>query len=56
MHFREGNAIQSCNINLQTILKDVEYDMQNILKRFNVNLMKTNPKKFQFMIFGKSAR
>ena len=30
--------------------------MQNILKWFNVNSMKPNPKKFQFMILGKSAR
>ena len=28
--------------------------MQNILQWFKVNSMKTNPKKFQFMILGKS--
>ena len=48
--------IYSCNINLQTILKDLKYDMQNILKWFKVNSMKPNPKKFQFMILGKSIR
>ena len=30
--------------------------MQNILKWFKVNTMKPNPKKFQFMVFGKSTR
>ena len=30
--------------------------MQNILKWFKVNAMKPNPKKFQFMVLGKSNR
>ena len=30
--FADDNTISSCNINLQTILKDLKYDMQNILK------------------------
>ena len=55
-NFADDNTIYSCNINLQTILKDLKYDMQNILKWFKVNLMKPNPKKFQFMILGKSTR
>ena len=50
----DDNTIYSCNINLQTILKDLKYDMQNILKWFKVNSMKPNPKKFQFVILGKS--
>ena len=41
---------------MQTILKDLKYDMQNILKWFKVNSMKPNPKKSQFMILGKSTR
>ena len=55
-NFADDNTIYSCNINLQTILKDLKYDMQNILKWFKVNSMKSNPKKFQFMILGKSTR
>ena len=46
----------SCNINLQTILKDLVNNMQNILKWFKVNSMKTDLKKLQFMILGKSTR
>ena len=30
--------------------------MINVLKLFKVNSMKANPKKFQFMILGKSTR
>ena len=55
-NFADDNTIYSCNINLQTILKDLKYDMQNILKWFKVNSMKPNPKKNQFMILGKSTR
>ena len=46
----------SCNINLQTILKGLDNNMQNILKWFKVNSMKTDLKKLQFMILGKSTR
>ena len=52
----DDNTIYSCNINQQTILKDLKHDMQNTLKWFKVNLMEPNPKKFQFMILGKSTR
>ena len=31
-NFADDNTIYSCNIDLQTILKDLKYDMQNILK------------------------
>ena len=55
-NFANDNTIYSCNINLQTILKDLKFDMQNILKWFKVNSMKPNPKKFQFMVLGKSTR
>ena len=33
-NFADDNTIYDCNINLQIILKDVKYDMQNILKWF----------------------
>ena len=41
---------------IQTILRDLKYDMQNILKWFKVNSMKPNLNKFQFLILGKSTR
>ena len=36
-NFADDNTIYSCTINLQTILKDLKYDMENILKWFKVN-------------------
>ena len=36
-NFADDNTIYSSNINLQTILKDIKYDMQYILKWFKVN-------------------
>ena len=53
--FANGNVIYSCNINLQTILKDLKFDMQDILTCFKVNSMKPNPKKFQFMVLGRGT-
>ena len=41
---------------LKTILKDLRYDMINLLRWFKENSMKANPKKFQFMILGKTSR
>ena len=55
-NFTDDNTIYSCNINLQTMLIDPKFDMQNILKWFKVNSMKPNPKKFQFMVIGSSTR
>ena len=43
-------------IDVILICQDLGYDMQNILKWFKLNSMKPNPKKFQFMILGKSTR
>ena len=55
-NFADDKTIYSCNNNLQTILKNLKHDMVNVLKWFKVNSIKANPKKFQFMILGKSTR
>ena len=54
--FADDNTMYICNNNLQTILKNLKHDMINVLKWFKVNSMKANPKKFRFMILGKSTR
>ena len=54
--FADDNTIYSCQNDLKTILKDRRYDILNLLKRFKENSMKANPKKFQFMILGKTLR
>ena len=50
-NFADDNTIYDCNINLQIILKDVKYDMQNILKWFKGTLMEIlkSPYMFVFM-------
>ena len=55
-NFADDNTIYSCTKNLQTVLKNLKHDMINVSKWFKVNLMKANPKKFQFMILGKGTR
>ena len=55
-NFADDNTIYSCNNNLQTVLKNLKHDMIHASKWFKVNSVKANPKKFQFMILGKSTR
>ena len=55
-NFADDNTIYSCQNDLKTILKDLRYDMVNLLRWFKENSMKANPKKFQFMILGKTSR
>ena len=55
-NFADDNTIYSCNLNLETILKDLKFDMQNILTWFKVNSVKRNLKKFQFMVLGRRTR
>ena len=37
-------------------MKDLEHDIQNALKWIKVNSVKSNQKKLQFVILGKSTR
>ena len=55
-NFADDNTIYSCQNDLKTILKDQRYDMVNLSRWFKENSMKANPKKFQFMILGKTSR
>ena len=48
-NFADDNTIYSCQ-------NDLRYDMVNFFKWFKQNSMKANPKKFQFMILGKTPR
>ena len=42
--------------NLLLILSNTGHDMKNLLYRFKINSLKTNPRTFQFMIIGKKNR
>ena len=55
-NFADDNTIYCCQNDLKTILKDLRYDLVNLLRWFKENSMKANPKKFQFTILGKTSR
>ena len=42
--------------NLSVILESLEHDIKILLRWFNLNSLKVNPGRFQFMILGKSLR
>ena len=55
-NFADDNTIYSRQNDLKTILEDLRCDMVTLLRWFKENSMKSNPKKFQFMILGKTPR
>ena len=55
-NFAYDNTIYSCQNDSKTTLKDLRYDMVNLLRWFKENSMKANPKKFQSMILCKTSR
>ena len=48
------NTLYSWNKNLSVIFEDLAYDLKNVLNWFRINSWKANPKKFQFMVLGRS--
>ena len=55
-NFADDNTVYSCQNDLKPILEDLRYDMVTLLRWFKESSMKVNPKKFQFMILGKTPR
>ena len=55
-NFADDNTIYRCDKDLDIVLEDLQYDMKILLNWFKINSMKPNPKKFQFMILGKTSR
>ena len=55
-NFADDNTPLSSGDILSVTMKSVEHDMKILLRWFNLNLLKTNTGKFQFMILGKSMR
>ena len=51
-NFADDNTLYSCDKKLETIFSDLKYDLENVLTCFQVNSLKANPSKFQFMILG----
>ena len=51
-NFADDNTSYSCDKKLETIFSNLKYDLENVLSWFQVNSLKANPSKFQFMILG----
>ena len=47
------NTLYSCSQDLHTVIENLTYDV-NVLTWFQINSMKANPEKFQFMILSKT--
>ena len=44
----------SGGMELSSILENLKHDTKTILKWFRINSLKANPRKFKFMILGKT--
>ena len=51
-NFADGNTLYSSNKELEIVFRNLETDLNNVLARFNINSLKANPEKFQFMVLG----
>ena len=46
----------SSNKELERVLRNLETDLNNVLVWFNINYLKANQGKFQFMVLGTKKR
>ena len=53
-NFADDNTLSSCNKNLNTVKKNLIHDTNILLHWFEINSLKANPTKFQYMILGKN--
>ena len=51
-NFADDNTSYSPNKELEIMFRNLETDLNNVLAWFNINSLKANPAKFQFMVLG----
>ena len=51
-NFADDNTLYSSNKELEIGFRNLETDLNNVLAWFNINSLKANPGKFQFMVLG----
>ena len=51
-NFPDGNTLYRSNKELEIVFRNLETDLNNVLAWFNINSLKANPGKFQFMVLG----
>ena len=54
-NFADDNTLYSCGANLKTVLDSLEHDASKLLYWSNINSVKANPEKFQFLILSKNS-
>ena len=54
-NFADDNTLYSCGANLRTVLGNLEQNASKLLYWFEINSMKANPEKFQFMMLSKKS-
>ena len=52
MQFADNNTLYSCDKELENIFVNLKIDLRNVLYWFQVNSLKANSGKFEFMILG----
>ena len=52
LQFADDSTLYSCDKKLENIFVNLKIDLKNVLYWFQVNSLKANPGKFQFMILG----
>ena len=50
--FADDSTLYSSNKELEIVFRNLEADLNNVLAWFNINSLKANPGKFQFMVLG----
>ena len=51
-NFADNNTLYSCDKKIENIILNLKIDLKNVLYWFQVNSLKANPGKFQFIILG----
>ena len=51
-NFADYKKLYSTNKELEIVFRNLESDLSNVLAWFNINSLKENPGKFQFMVLG----
>ena len=51
-NYADDNSIINSSPDIETVILNLKHDCQNAIKWFTDNGIKTNPKKFQFMVIS----
>ena len=52
VHYADNNTLYKCSPNLSVVLNCVDHGISIVLNWFQLNSLKANPQKFEFMALG----